>query len=121
MSCGEYECIELLNFGSFYAAVISDNIYAAGNLGTLNIKLSSLNFGRRGAGVLHLYNVRTSIGQRQLQHAGPLVSRRSKEVLSVCSSSSLETLRECFVDASLSLLYLDYSVNIKTINVVISL
>ncbi|KAH7547370.1 hypothetical protein FEM48_Zijuj01G0302500 [Ziziphus jujuba var. spinosa] len=65
---------------------------AACNLGTLNIKISNLNFGRRRAGSLQFYNLRTSAGQRPLQYAGCIISRSSKRLLSVCRGSSLETL-----------------------------
>ena len=89
-----------------YILVISDVIYATGSLGTLNIKISNSDFGRRRAGILQLFNVRTSTGQRPLQYAGSLVARQSQKVLGVCSASSLENLCECFVDVYLCLLYL---------------
>jgi hypothetical protein len=71
-----------------YCTLVScDMVLISGSLGTLNIRISSSDFGRARAGILKQFGVRTWTGQRSPQFAGVTlrVSCQSEKAQSVHS------------------------------------
>ncbi|XP_024026092.1 uncharacterized protein LOC21410787, partial [Morus notabilis] len=65
---------------------------AAFSVGTIGVKVSTLDCGRRRSGLLRLNCLRTWTWKKSLEYGGLRVSRRSGKVLNVSTSPSLETL-----------------------------
>ncbi|KAL5575614.1 hypothetical protein UlMin_017313 [Ulmus minor] len=65
---------------------------AACSLGTIQVKVSNLDCGRRRTGILQLNGLRTWSGKKQLEYAGLRISRQSVKVLNACTGPSLETV-----------------------------
>lgn len=72
-------------------------LVVAGSLGTLNAKITNLNFGRARVGILKPYaGLRTWTGQKPQLYSCLSTTRRSEKVLLVRSGPSLETLCKFF-------------------------
>lgn len=65
---------------------------AAFSLGTINVKVSTLDCGRRRSGILRLNCLRTWTGKKSLDYGGLRISRRSDKVFKVSTSPSVDTL-----------------------------
>ncbi|RXH88493.1 hypothetical protein DVH24_000092 [Malus domestica] len=76
----------------FSYLIISDRIWVAGSLGTLNAKITNLNFGRARVGVVKSYGVRSWTGRKPQLYSCLSISRQPEKVLHVRSIPSLETL-----------------------------
>lgn len=72
-------------------------IWVAGSLGTLNAKITNLNFGRTRVGILQSSGLKPWTGQKPQLYSCLSISRRPDNVLRAHSGPSLETLRKFFL------------------------
>nr|XP_028964252.1 uncharacterized protein LOC103429343 [Malus domestica] len=81
------------HFLSFSGPPSGSSIFmASSSLGTLNAKITNLNFGRARVGVVKSYGVRSWTGRKPQLYSCLSISRQPEKVLHVRSIPSLETL-----------------------------
>jgi hypothetical protein len=88
------ECLKNKEILFRYCTLFScDVVLISGSLGTSNIRISNLDFGRARIGILKRFGITTWAGQRTQQFAGLTlrVSRQSEKAQTVHGCPSLET------------------------------